>query len=310
MLVALVAILFSSFSSAGMNRLQYAISQCQIETVRTLLQEGADANAKDARGRPILSWLASGRKCDDRTALATATLLEEFGGKFERLEGSSKPSLMVNLAARGMPNTLSFLGKKCGSGSSTDALRAISKKNDLASIRALLSAGADPLAGEALTSALFDAAASRQGASLLEMLKHVTDRQSPKVMAAYEIARKKEYREIVQIFLDTGTKPVEPVADRRKNPCQPQALTSAQARLLTRLELPNGRGLSGLAGAMTCKFIQECGDVILVDCNSAADGPAYYINQKTLKLIATCGGACMKGCTDCPPKEWACECKF
>jgi hypothetical protein len=61
-------------------------------------------------------------------------------------------------------------------------------------------------------------------------------------------------------------------------------------------------------GPTSCKFIQECGDVILIDCNSAADGPAYYIDRRAARLLATCGGACMRGCTGCPPKAWTCAC--
>jgi hypothetical protein len=56
-----------------------------------------------------------------------------------------------------------------------------------------------------------------------------------------------------------------------------------------------------------CHLVAECGDLLAVDCNSAADGPLYYVNSSSLEKVSTCGGACMKrNCTDCPPKEWTC----
>ncbi len=57
-----------------------------------------------------------------------------------------------------------------------------------------------------------------------------------------------------------------------------------------------------------CRFERACGDMIGVDCNSAADGPYYYANKESLETISTCGGACMAGgCRDaCPPAGWTC----
>ena len=56
-----------------------------------------------------------------------------------------------------------------------------------------------------------------------------------------------------------------------------------------------------------CKHERSCGDLLGIDCQSAADGPYYYARRSDLKTVATCGGACMSGsCTDCPPKAWTC----
>ena len=56
-----------------------------------------------------------------------------------------------------------------------------------------------------------------------------------------------------------------------------------------------------------CKHERSCGDLLGIDCQSAADGPYYYAQRSDLKTVATCGGACMSGsCTDCPPKAWTC----
>lgn len=57
-----------------------------------------------------------------------------------------------------------------------------------------------------------------------------------------------------------------------------------------------------------CVYQQSCGNLAAIDCNSAADGPLYYVNKTTKEIVAKCGGFCMAGgCTHCPPKEWTCN---
>ena len=57
-----------------------------------------------------------------------------------------------------------------------------------------------------------------------------------------------------------------------------------------------------------CRLERTCGELIGVDCQSASDGPYFYVNAKTLKTVASCGGNCMTGpCPDCPPPQWDCE---
>jgi hypothetical protein len=56
-----------------------------------------------------------------------------------------------------------------------------------------------------------------------------------------------------------------------------------------------------------CRLERECGDLLGVDCDSAVDGPYWYVRKDDLSVVAGCGGLCMKGhCTNCPPKEWTC----
>lgn len=55
-----------------------------------------------------------------------------------------------------------------------------------------------------------------------------------------------------------------------------------------------------------CRPERTCGELLGVDCGAAVDGPYYYVQRADLKKISTCGGACMRGCTDCPPKAWTC----
>ncbi len=64
-----------------------------------------------------------------------------------------------------------------------------------------------------------------------------------------------------------------------------------------------------------CGIARQCGALSLIDCNSAGDGPAYYVRTATLEIVMRCGGYCLapledlKGdqCSECPPKEWTCE---
>ena len=291
----------AAFAASGGTKLMVAISKCQVEVTRQLLEAGADVNATDERGEPIMRWLASGRSgCTDVDALEVAKLLDEHGARFDRSTGKSGPSLLANLAPRRMPRTLAFLASKRGAGNPTEALQAIASRDDLESVRVLLEAGANPTEGAAMGSALMDAALAGRTGSVAEMMKHVKDKQSPKVLAAYEAARRSGHEPAAEAFTRGGVRPPTPPTAAR-SACEPRGLTAEESRLLARLGLVDG--------PTNCKFIQECGDVILIDCNSAADGPAYYIDRRAAKLLATCGGACMRGCTGCPPGAWTCECR-
>jgi hypothetical protein len=56
-----------------------------------------------------------------------------------------------------------------------------------------------------------------------------------------------------------------------------------------------------------CSLHKECGALLGIDCQSAADGPYYYVKKDTLEVVARCGGFCMGGhCTNCPPAGWTC----
>jgi hypothetical protein len=61
-----------------------------------------------------------------------------------------------------------------------------------------------------------------------------------------------------------------------------------------------------------CKLERTCGPLYGIDCQSAVDGPYYYVRVRSdgFHEITVCGGACMGGrCTNCPPKNegWTCE---
>jgi hypothetical protein len=285
----------AAFAGTGGANLEFAIAKCQVEVTRQLLEGGADVNATDRQGAPITRWLASNRSgCTDADALEVAKLLDAHGARFDRPVVRPGVSVLVNLAPRRLPKTLAFLASK-GAGDPTEALRAIASRDDLESVRVLLEAGANPAEGLALGSSLMNAASAGRTEAVAEMLKHITDKQSPKVIAAYESARRNGHEPTAEVFTRAG---MTPPAAPTKPPCQPRALLAQESTLLSQL------GIS----APSCRFIQECGDQILIDCNSAADGPAYYIDRRASKVLATCGGACMRGCTGCPPSGWTCEC--
>jgi hypothetical protein len=276
------------------------ISRCQVSAVREMLEGGADPNARSAGGPPV-QFLAAGRGgCSDADALEVAKLLDAHGVRFGRPAGKTGPSLLVNLAPRHLPRTLAFLASKPEAGDPTEALRAIARRDDLESVRALLAAGGDPTVGVASSSALLDAVLADRAECVVEMLKRVHDLQSPKVLAAFHAASKGANPQLVAAFTRAGLKP--PAVPTPTPPaCSPRPLRADESSLLTRLGIQDE--------ARQCKFLQACGDLLLVDCNSAADGPAYYLDGKAEKVLSTCGGACMRGCTNCPPEAWTCTCR-
>ena len=55
-----------------------------------------------------------------------------------------------------------------------------------------------------------------------------------------------------------------------------------------------------------CKVTDRCNGMMFVDCNAAADGPAYYVGPG-LEVLEKSGGYCMRGNCKVPP-AWL-ECK-
>ena len=299
-----------SGNPAGARALEVAISQGHVEATRRLLEAGVDPNALGSQGMAMARWLGSGQRFTDDDLLEVARLLDEHGCKFETKGPRASVDLITNLAPRGLPKTLAFLASKHVAGDYTRALGAVAKRDDVDSVDVLLRAGADPTAGVASSSALMDAALAGKVASVAAMLRHVRDKDDPKVLAAYRAAVQAGHADTARAFLEAGVR-VPPAAVPPRPLCPRRDLTPDQAQLLARLGLPNTNGLVALAGAMTCKLVEQCGTIILVDCNVAADGPAYYIDQAEPRLLATCGRACMGGqCRNCPPQGWSCGCRL
>ncbi len=66
----------------------------------------------------------------------------------------------------------------------------------------------------------------------------------------------------------------------------------------------------------SCKYIEVCGELVKMDCNSALDGPIYYFNNIDGEILMICGGACMipnpdepLSCKECPLQAWQ-QCKI
>ena len=61
-----------------------------------------------------------------------------------------------------------------------------------------------------------------------------------------------------------------------------------------------------------CEIVGYCGDVAAVDCGAERDGPLFYVNKYSGKILEYCGGYCMGGpkegkyCINCPPNGWDC----
>lgn len=62
-----------------------------------------------------------------------------------------------------------------------------------------------------------------------------------------------------------------------------------------------------------CTPAATCGNLLYVSCRPEVDGPTYYVDLHSEKVVSTCGGACWDraGNSDCeskcPPREWTCE---
>lgn len=64
--------------------------------------------------------------------------------------------------------------------------------------------------------------------------------------------------------------------------------------------------------AKNCSRPRVCGSLAYVDCGSAVDGPAYYYERASGKVVGFCGGYCMadfegKCAKTCPPPAWNCD---
>ncbi len=62
-----------------------------------------------------------------------------------------------------------------------------------------------------------------------------------------------------------------------------------------------------------CVVDATCGGLVGVDCDSAVDGPYYYVEAFSGRIVEYCGGACMAPsrdspfCRSCPPAGWTCH---
>lgn len=72
--------------------------------------------------------------------------------------------------------------------------------------------------------------------------------------------------------------------------------------------LPTGGNLpTSLRGRYRAFY---CGSTGFVDAGSTVDGPSYYFERQSGRVISICGGACMGDMDrcrrECPPSTWTC----
>ena len=64
--------------------------------------------------------------------------------------------------------------------------------------------------------------------------------------------------------------------------------------------------------AANCHQVATCGRFAFIDCGSAADGPAYYVDEPAQCVLEVCGGFAPPAgdggveARSCPPVEWTC----
>ena len=98
-----------------------------------------------------------------------------------------------------------------------------------------------------------------------------------------------------------------PSASTAPSSSVPPAATSAPAPATSSAPSPALAAKINSTFGGSCHFERACGKLLGIDCDSAVDGPYYYVKADTLETVASCGGYCMGGrCTNCPPKEWTC----
>lgn len=87
-------------------------------------------------------------------------------------------------------------------------------------------------------------------------------------------------------------------AQPAETPAQPPPATDVPPALAAKIREQFGE---------RCSYERACGELIGVDCQSAVDGPYYYVRRDSLEVVSRCGGYCRGNpCTECPPKGWTC----
>ncbi len=80
-------------------------------------------------------------------------------------------------------------------------------------------------------------------------------------------------------------------------------LPEGTPRRLVLTDLPGG-----------CEVDARCGELVGVNCGAEVDGPYYYVEAFSGRILEYCGGACMAGprpdspyCRNCPAVGWTCQ---
>ena len=101
-----------------------------------------------------------------------------------------------------------------------------------------------------------------------------------------------------------------PVSSQEEGRARCGLLEGPNCRLSVPGDLPPAETEIGKV-ARQCSKPRSCGPIGFVDCGSASDGPAYYFERRSGKIIGYCGGYCMmnseKCASTCPPPGWTCK---
>ena len=72
-------------------------------------------------------------------------------------------------------------------------------------------------------------------------------------------------------------------------------------------------GINAKKYGRECEYAGKCGNIVAINCRAEVDGPFYYVDKSSGKILEYCGGYCEvddptgKYCQNCPPEEWSCE---
>ena len=79
-------------------------------------------------------------------------------------------------------------------------------------------------------------------------------------------------------------------------------------------ELEPGDHVSLLFPPQGCEVVKSCGGLARMNCQVEVDGPSFYVERLTGRIVSSCGEACPaveprpeEGRCACPPKAWTCQ---
>ncbi|AKI99611.1 hypothetical protein ATI61_109198 [Archangium gephyra] len=79
-------------------------------------------------------------------------------------------------------------------------------------------------------------------------------------------------------------------------------------------ELEPGDHLSLLFPPEGCEVARTCEGLAQLNCRVEVDGPSFYVERLTGRVVSSCGTACEavepkpdEGRCACPPKAWTCQ---
>ena len=79
-------------------------------------------------------------------------------------------------------------------------------------------------------------------------------------------------------------------------------------------EIEPGDHISLLSPPRGCETARSCGGLVQLNCRVEVDGPYFYVETLTGRVVSSCGEACAaveprpeEGRCACPPQAWACD---